>query len=193
MTSSIEAALAELKASPTKASKLVTAVVPTPQLPALPYTNESLLDYLVANPSSTPESVSAAFRRSKRWFLTVLATDAFQSMLDAKRHLLSDPTITSTLEERYRALSLQALDVLQQKLEGKEVSDLLVLKASELSVKALGMGMTPAPAQPLTPSGNVDTLAERLVAALEKQRRNVRAPTTFEQSSPGIVEVSSGS
>ena len=162
-------------------------------LPVPTYTHESLVNYIIENPGTTPELISAHFGQPKRWFLTILATDSFQLALDGKRHLIADPTITATMEERFRALSLHSLDVLSRKLDSKEVSDLLVLKASEIGVKALGMGNV-APAVPaLAPAGNVDTLAERLVAALEKQRRNVRAPVTFENSAQSVVEVDSGS
>jgi hypothetical protein len=144
-----------------------------------------LVEYLVAHPESTPDSTAAAFGRPRGWFLSILASDQFQLALDPQRHLISDPLITATMEERFRALTLRSLTVLHTKLDHPEVSDALVLKSAEIGVKALGIGAMAAPAQSLTPAGNVDTLAERLVAALEKQRGNVRvvsspAPATFE-------------
>jgi hypothetical protein len=67
-------------------------------------------------------------------------------------------------------------------LDGKEVSDLLVLKAAEIGVKALGMG-NPTPTAPaLTPENSVDTLADRLVAAIQKQRSNVRTAVTIDNN-----------
>lgn len=196
MTSSIEEALTALRSSGqvigvTEAPTAIPAASASPPLPVPIYTNDSLVEYLVANPGCTPELIAAAFGQPKRWFLSILATDSFQLALDSKRHLLSDPAITATMEERFRALSLQSLDVLQRKLESKDASDLLVLKASELGVKALGMGMAPTAAPVLTPVAGIDTLAERLVAALEKQRRNVRGAVTIDNTT--TVEVDCGS
>jgi hypothetical protein len=159
-----------------KAEPLISPPAPVP----LSYTNSILIGYLTEHPDATPATVAAAFGRPKRWFLTVLASNAFQLELDPVRHLITDPTITATMEERFRALTLHSLDVLSSKLDGKEVSDLLVLKAAEIGVKALGMGNPVPSAAPLTAETSVDTLADRLVAALNKQRSNVRAPVTVE-------------
>lgn len=155
-------------------------LIPPPALVPLSYTNSILIGYLLEHPDATPATVAAAFGRHKRWFLTVMAGNAFQQELDPVRHLITDPTITATMEERFRALTLHSLDVLSSKLDGKEVSDLLVLKAAEIGVKALGMGNVAPVAAILTPEATVDTLADRLVAALNKQRSNVRAAVTVE-------------
>jgi hypothetical protein len=138
------------------------------------YTNESLVDWLVANPEADPAAAAKAFGRPTSWFLQTLASNQFQTALDPKRHLIADTSITATMEERFRSLTLHSLAVLHKKLDNPEVADLLVLKSAEIGVKALGLGLPQPSEQPLTPAGNVDTIAERLVAALEKQRRNVR-------------------
>jgi hypothetical protein len=142
---------------------------------ALPTTYDSLLQHLLVNPAATPDSIAAAFGRTRGWFLSVLASDQFQLALDPHRHLIADPVITATMEERFRSLTLRALSALHSKLDNPEVSDFIVVKSAEIGVKALGMGAPKRDEEtPLTPSGNVDTLAERLVAALEKQRNNSR-------------------
>jgi len=145
-----------------------------PALAPVAYTNESLVEWLVEHPEATPAAAAAAFGRPVSWFLQTLASNTFQLTLDPKRHLIADTSITATMEERFRSLTLHSLAVLHKKLDNPEVTDLLVLKSAEIGVKALGLGAAAQPEQPLTPAGNIDTLAERLVAALEKQRRNVR-------------------
>jgi len=154
-----------------------------PKVPALvpvPYTVESLITWLVEHPEASPAVVAKEFGRPKSWFLQTLASNQFQQALDPVRHLLTDPEVTATMEERFRSLTLHSLSVLHKKLEHPEAGDALVLKATEIGVKALGMGQPEAPAAGLTSAANVDTLAERLVAALEKQRKNVRAPVTVD-------------
>lgn len=151
-----------------------------PALIPVTYTCESLVDWLVEHPETSPADAAKAFGRPASWFLQTLASNQFQSALDPKRHLIADTSITATMEERFRSLTLHSLAVLHKKLDHPEVTDLLVLKSAEIGVKALGLGAAAQTEQPLTPAGNVDTLAERLVAALEKQRRNVRQPETVD-------------
>lgn len=155
---------------------------PEPSLPAPTCTHDDIIEYMLEHPGCTTDSIAMAFGQHKRWFLTLLATDSFQLKLDPVRHLVSDPTITSTMEERFRSLTLHSLNVLQKKLDATDVTDQTILKAAEIGVKALGLGVAKEKDKGNEPPpATVDSLAERLVAALEKQRRNVRAPVTLEQ------------
>lgn len=137
------------------------------------YSHEAMVELMIAEPSWNYRKLAKYWGRDASWFMQILASDGFQLVLDPHRHLITDPTITATLDERFRALTLRSLDVLQDKLDGKEVSDFTVLKAAELGVKALGMGQVEPQAQPQT-VGGVDALAERLVNALKKQQENVQ-------------------
>lgn len=144
-----------------------------PSLPAPGYTHAAMVELILAHPDWNYKKLAAHWGRNTAWFAAVLASDDFQRELDCSRHLIIDPHITATMEERFRALTLNSLAVLQEKLDGKEVSDLLVLKSAEIGVKALGMGnIAPVAAPPSATS--IDSLAERLMGALEKQRQNVR-------------------
>ena len=144
---------------------------------ALPYSHAAMVELMVEHPTWSSKQFAAHWGKGAGWFASVLASDAFQLELDKRRGEIPNPELTATMDERFRALALRSLDVLQDKLGGKEVSDNIVLRATEIGVKALGMGQI-APAAVAAPSGNVDTLAERLVAAFEKQRGNVRKPVT---------------
>jgi len=155
---------------------VAVAPTPAPACPGLPYTYDTIIAHLIEEPGATPEEVSAAFNRPKGWFLAILASEQFQLKLNPHRHLIFNTTITATMEERFRGLALHSLSVLHKKLDTPDVSDMLVLKAAEIGVKALGMGAVAAPAAAM-PTGDVDSLADRLVAALEKQKRNVRTTT----------------
>lgn len=139
---------------------------------ASPYSHDAMIQLMIAHPDWTQEQFAKAFGRRPSWFASVLASDDFQRALDPHRHLIADPSLTATLDERMRALALQSLSVLHTKLEGKEVLDLTVLKAVEIGAKALGMGQAAALPAPVAAPVGVESLAERLVSALEKQRRN---------------------
>lgn len=147
---------------------------------ALPYSHEAMVDLIVRNPGWTHKKYAAHWGKGTAWFSSVLASDSFQLELDKRRHEILDPSITATMEERFRALTVRGLEVLQDKLDSKEVSDNIVLRATEIGVKALGMGQAVAP--PTAPTGNVETLAERLISAFETQRRNARQPVTVENA-----------
>jgi hypothetical protein len=162
-----------------KAQPLAHPPAPVP----LSYTIDSIIDYLLLHPDASPVDVAKEYKRPRQWFLTLLASDRFQDALDPIRHQLLDPAITSTMEERFRALALHSLNVMHSKLDHPEVTDFMVVKAAEIGVKALGLGMPKKEETVLTPVGNVDTIADRLLAALEKQRRNAHQPVTIEQAS----------
>lgn len=148
------------------------------------YTAQALVELILQQPTWRHEQYAGHFGRGLGWFYSILASDSFQLVLDPYRHQIADPTITSTLQERFRALTLRSLGVLQAKMDLPDVSDIVVIKAAEIGIKALGMGQQAQEAPAPTPTIAVESLAEKLVSALEKQRRNVRTITV-----PATVEV----
>lgn len=157
-------------------------------LPAEIYSHEALINYMVANQGLSHAKLASHFGKTKGWLSSVLASDSFQSALDPRRHEVADPTITATMEERFRSLTLRSLSVLHDKLDSPECSDLVVLKAAEIGVKALGMGQAQQAAPVVAAPVGVENLAERLVAALEKQRRNIRRENAPEVEFVEVVE-----
>ena len=141
---------------------------------AASYSTNALLELVIAQPDATYEELGAHFGKTASWFIRVLASDAFQSALDPRRGEVNNPLVTATLEERFRGLALHSLDVLHMKLDSKDVADFVVLKAAEIGVKALGLGALQPVAVQAAQTGDVDVLAERLTAALERQRQNVK-------------------
>ena len=107
--------------------------------PAVPYSHEAMIELMIANQGAQHKKLAAHFGKSTSWFASVLASDSFQLELDKRRDEIQDPTITATMEERFRSLTLRSLSVLHDKMDSKECSDLIVLKAAEIGVKALGM------------------------------------------------------
>jgi hypothetical protein len=93
----------------------------------------------------------------------VLASEAFQLALDPRRHLVLDPSLTATMGERFKALAIRTSNVLLEKLDNPEVSDLILLKATEVSVKALGMGAQAAPQLPAPQQTSIGDLADKLM------------------------------
>jgi hypothetical protein len=175
-----------LEPSPSAASPEPVALAAASTALAIPYSHAAMVELMVEHPTWSHKQFAAHWGKGAGWFASVLASDAFQLELDKRRGEIPNPELTATMDERFRALALRSLDVLQDKLGGKEVSDNIVLRATEIGVKALGMGQAVAP--PAAPSGNVDTLAERLVAAFEKQQKNARKPAAIEAEVVVVTE-----
>lgn len=150
--------------------EVVAAVV---SLPALRYSPAAMVNLMVENPDFTHTQLAQAFGRTPSWLSGVLASDAFQQALDPHRHLIADPYLTATMEERFRALAMRSASVLMQKLDSKEVSDLTVLKAAEIGVKALGMGqkIIHETAAPIAEGPAQLSVAEKLLKAMDELDR----------------------
>ena len=157
-------------------AKLVQEMVTPPEkeepLPIIAskraYTPEAMVQLMVENPSWSHAMLAAAFGRQPSWTSAVLASDAFQQALDSRRHEVADPTLSATMDERFRGLAIRAATVLQEKLNSASVNDLVVLKAAELGIKALGMGnKQPEQAQLPGPQNSSQSVADKLLAAMD--------------------------
>ena len=151
------------------------------------YTHTAMVELMLARPDYTHAMLCAHFGRPSSWLASILASESFQQALDPVRHLVVDPALTATLHERYKALAIRTSNVMMDKLDSKEVTDFMVLKSGEIAMKALGMG-TKTEAQPAaaTPAPATDTLAERLMAALDRRdsARTVNEVEDADEDSP---------
>ena len=140
--------------------------VPVGPAPTLQrYSPIGMVEFLIANPGMPLRDIASSYGRTLGWLATVVASDAFQRALDPRRAEVTDPYFTATMDERFRALALRSGHILLNKLDAADASDHLVLKATELSIKALGMGI--APAEPPEPAERKLTVAEKMQAAME--------------------------
>jgi len=147
-----------------------SAVSPGALAPLL-YSHQAMVELMLQHPGYGHKELAAAFGRPASWMASVLASDSFQSALDPVRHLIHDPSLTASLNERYKALAIRTSNVLLEKMDKTEISELLVLKASEISIKALGMGTAMALPAPTQQRAGVETLAERLLEAMATKKR----------------------
>lgn len=103
------------------------------------YTHEAMIDAIIAEPTLTQNELAKRFDRSPNWVSIMINSDAFQAALSKRRDDVLDPFLIATVEERFRALADQSLQVIATKLEATQNPD-LALKALEISSKALGFG-----------------------------------------------------
>lgn len=159
--------------SPPTVDELLNEALAPPPTPAatralgpakLRYTHEDCVDFIIANPGISQGALAARYGYSQSWMSTVINSDAFQARLAARREELVDPTLALTINERFAALTVRSLEVLQEKLSRDPVTvpDQLALQAAQLGAKSLGLG-----AQPVAPAATKDdlaVLANRLIA-----------------------------
>ena len=127
------------------------------------YTHESMIELIIAQPELTQGQIASYFGYTEGWISNILASEAFQAALAKRRHEVIDPTLVASIKERFEALTIQSLKVLQHKLNQPMVSDQVALRAAELGAKALGVGGH-APAGVVPPSPDrLAELAKRLV------------------------------
>src|SRR5258708_17169576 len=137
----------------------------------LNYSHEALIDLMIREPWITQRSMAAAFGYTESWVCNIIASDAFQAKLAARREEIVDPLLKATLAERARGLVLQSINILQRELEKPQVPPNVALRAFELGAKAVGMGgNAPPPPAPAPAADRLVHLAERLTGLLGQAR-----------------------
>jgi len=127
------------------------------------YTHDAMIDLIIQHPEMTQLQIAAHFGYTAPWISNILASDAFQEKMASRREEIIDPELRATIEERFRALVIRSLQVLQDKLSQPIVSDNVALRAAELGAKALGIGGNAPPKPPDTSNDRLERLAERLI------------------------------
>jgi hypothetical protein len=103
------------------------------------YSHEAMIDEIIANPNIKQNELATKFGKSVPWISRIIGSDAFQAALAKRREDITDPFLIATVEERFKGLAFQSLDIIAEKLETTKNTD-LALKALDVSVKALGFG-----------------------------------------------------
>lgn len=122
------------------------------------YSHEAMIDIIVAEPTIKQNELATRFEKSVGWISRIIGSDAFQAALAKRREELTDPFLVATIEERFKGLAMQSLDVIVEKLESSKNAD-LAMKALDISSKALGFG-----ARAPSGSGNVTNFVVQLPA-----------------------------
>lgn len=137
------------------------------------YTHKAMVDLILENPGMDQNQIAAYFGYTPGWISSILASDAFQAQMAARREEIIDPELRATIEERFRALIIQSLTVLKAELSKPAVKPEVALRAAELGAKALGIGGH-APQKPPAPDADrLLKLSERLVTLQSNIRERV--------------------
>jgi hypothetical protein len=149
------------------------------------YTHEAMIDLILANPGIHQNQLANYFGYSAPWISTVMQTDAFRAKMAERSAEIIDPVLRATIRERFEALVIRSVEVLQEKLSrpASMIPDNLALRAMELGAKSLGFGQAFVPIAPVVPPGHLNALAERLVALQSNIRRG-----TVDAQDASIIE-----
>lgn len=104
------------------------------------YSHLAMIDLILANPGISQNDLAVHFGYSPGWISNVMAADAFQAALAARRAQLIDPVIVASIEERARGMMIQSHEVLTKELEKPAVKPEVALRCFELGAKVLGLG-----------------------------------------------------
>ena len=105
-------------------------------LKRISYTHEAMIDLIIQRPDVTSKELAEVFGYSQAWVASILSSDSFAARLAQRRSALVDPIISNSLRERFGALAIRSVDVLQHKLDSEESAS-LALEAFGISTAAL--------------------------------------------------------
>lgn len=127
------------------------------------YSHVDMADFIIANPGITQNDVAARYGYTPAWVSRILASDAFQEIMAARRKELVDPALVATIDERFRALAIRSVDVLMHKLDAPAVESSVAVRCAELGVRALGLGQPKIVPQDTPAADALERLANRLI------------------------------
>jgi len=148
-------------------------------LAKISYTHDAMIDLLIAHPEISQGALAQRFGYSQGWVSNIMASDAFQARLAARREEIVDPTVKATMEERFRGVTILSLQRLQERLEAPQVSDTTILRAAELGAKSLGVGSSNNNI-PLNAADHLAQLANRLIDLQSGVRKRVEQGVVYE-------------
>lgn len=103
------------------------------------YTHDAMIDTMLACPGISQGELAKHFGFTEAWVSRVLCSDAFQARLAERKTELIDPSIIASIEERFRGVTMQSLDILAAKLEATQSAE-MALQTLGVATKALGFG-----------------------------------------------------
>lgn len=142
------------------------------------YSHEAMIDLIIAKPWISQNELAAHFEYTAPWVSRIIASDAFQARLAERTKELVDPTVRATVEERFKALVLRSLEILEEKLAkpSHQIPDQLALRTFELSARAAGYGAKDS--QPSVATTEVHVHLEQISNGLTQLLRRKKVEVT---------------
>ena len=136
----------------------------TKELVDLHAIHEAIIDALIQNPTLNNKQLAQAFEMSAPYIGRIIQSDIFRSRLIERKAELIDPLIMQGAEERLKALMVDSMEVLAEKLALNPNAD-LAMETLKVSSKALGYGAV---------GGNQQNLQVNFVVALPGKEKDAK-------------------
>lgn len=143
------------------------------QLGKLSYSHDAMVDVLVANPGISQQQLAHLFGYSASWICTIIASDAFKAKLASRRTELVDPTLTLSIEEKFKALAEVSVEKLLNHLNTPGVAPDILVKAAALGAKAAGIGGNAPTKLVISSEERLKGLSDRLTNLLNNKREGI--------------------
>ena len=142
------------------------------------YSHLDMIDYIISKGRVTNRELAARYGYTEGWISNVMASDAWQAAMEARREEIIDPALKMSIDERFRGLTTRSLERLMEKLDAPQVSDQVVLRAVELGARAMGVGGNAPP--PAPSADHLAQLANRLIDLQANVRQRMTQGATYE-------------
>lgn len=154
------------------------------------YRADDMVSLMVRYPHWTMSEYAEYYGRNMAWMAGVLASKDFQIALAPRRGEIENPAITATMEERFRALAMHSIMVLQNRLAENNVPDVVVLQAAALSIRALSASAPAKTSKTVTETSpaqiTVEKMSEKLLRAMDS--RDALRTLRLESSDQSLAE-----
>lgn len=106
------------------------------------YSHDKMIDLIIANPRVKQDDLAAFFGYTPGWVSRIMSSDAFRLRMEQRRGDLVDPIISATLEQRFAALAMRGIEIMQVKLDQPTeiVAFADAAKAVEIGAKGMAIG-----------------------------------------------------
>lgn len=145
------------------------------------YSHDAMIDLIVAEPWIQQNTLAEIFDRTPGWISQVINSDAFQARLAERKEQLIDPVLVASIKDRINAVAARSLELIQEKLDQPLAATMLkddfLLRAADLSTKALGYGAR-------APTGNQTT---NVAVVVQVPPKIPSATEWAQQHAPGMV------
>ena len=103
------------------------------------YTHDKMIDLIIARPRAKNSELAAVFGYSPAWVSRVINSDMFRARLEERKTELGDAVLVESIDEKYKAVVSQSLDVIMAKLEAGRSQE-LALATLKVAASAMGYG-----------------------------------------------------
>lgn len=147
-----------------------------------------MIDQMVSDPGTTQEQLAEQFGLSKGWVWQIVNSQVFKDRLRERANGLIDPMLLRSINEKVEALVGRSLEIMMLKLDDdpKNIPDQLVIRALELSTKAMGLGQVEGHSSPLVNvSLHLEQLGDNLTSLLRRRKQVIEQELISEESKEG--------